>query len=275
MKKVFLMMFFTVFIQAQNLTKVADEIRNEGITLYRSEMASWHGTDIFLENFSQREKIGGYFSYIENDIPRCIFFSKDQKVIGTISFPTNYKPENSKLDLTERDFTENEKQYAKIREKALFRINNDTIFKHYNNASLNIVPVIKKNDKKVYVLTGPLVNDLVIFGNDYLISFDRNDEVEKVEKLHKGIIITSTKDLGVPESGSHSHVLKDQPYITPTDICTLMLYERSIGKIYHVVSKKYTSIWNAEGNKLVIITTEVMNKINNDQKKRHPENLEN
>ena len=33
----------------------------EGIRLYKSEMASWHGTDLFLERYKDRENIGGYF----------------------------------------------------------------------------------------------------------------------------------------------------------------------------------------------------------------------
>ena len=271
MKKIFLLLIFSVYIQAQNLEKIAAEIKFEGIDLYRSEMASWYGTDLFLENFSEREKIGGYFSYIDNEVPKCIFFSINQKVIGTISFPTNYKLENAKLDLTERDFTNIEKEYADIRTKSLERINNDTIFKKYNNSNLNIVPIIKNNIKKVYVLTGPSINDVVIFGNDYLITFDKKNEIKNVEKLHKSIIVNSTKDIETIEAGAHSHVLENQPYITPTDICTLMLYEKSVGKMYHVISKKYTSIWNAEGNKLVILTNEVMNKINDFEKKNSVE----
>lgn len=267
MKKIFFLLLFSVFIQAQNLEKIAAEIKAEGIDLYRSEMSSWHGTDVFLENFSEREKIGGYFSYIDNEVPKCIFFSVNQKVIGTISFPTNYKPENAKLDLTERDFTDIEKEYADIRAKAFLKIRDDSTFTHYNNTNLNIVPIIKNNIKKVYVLTGPSINDVVIFGNDYLIEFDEKNEIKNVEKLHKSIIVHTTKDIETIEAGVHSHVLDNQPFITSTDICTLMLYEKSLGKIYHVVSEKYTSIWNTEGNKLIILTNDVMKKINDFEEK--------
>ena len=55
-------------------------------------MASWYGTDLFLENYKNRDNIGGYFSYTDNDISKCIFFSKadNPKVIGTISFDSTY-----------------------------------------------------------------------------------------------------------------------------------------------------------------------------------------
>lgn len=66
---------------------------DEGRMLYRLEMASWYGTDIFLEKLADRKtNTGGYFSYLDNNIPKCIFFSKGEqsKVIGTISFGKSY-----------------------------------------------------------------------------------------------------------------------------------------------------------------------------------------
>ena len=73
-------------------------------------MASWYGTDIFLEKFAdRRENIGGYFSYTDNDVSKCIFFSKSEtpKVIGTISFDSTYNVNTAKADGSERDFTVN------------------------------------------------------------------------------------------------------------------------------------------------------------------------
>ncbi len=58
----FVFLFVSNFISAQDLEKIAQEITDEGIQLYRSEMASWYGTDVFVENYKQRENIGGYFS---------------------------------------------------------------------------------------------------------------------------------------------------------------------------------------------------------------------
>ena len=277
MKKIYnlFFLFLTISLSAQNLEKIAKEITDEGITLYRSEMASWYGTDVFLANYKNRENIGGYFSYIDEGVPKCIFFSKTNQVIGTIAFPTNYKPENANLDLTERDFTTTENEYATIRSRALERIKSDTIFKHYNNTNFNLVPIIKNNSKKVYILTGHNENNLVLFGNDYLIDFDKKNEVKKVQRLHRSLISQKIVDdeVGKTVSGVHSHILEDWPYMTPTDICTLMLYQNLTNwESYNVVNKKYFSIWNSKTNSLIIMLTDVIKKINEDQKKRHPEN---
>ncbi|MEO1652629.1 MAG: hypothetical protein AAFU64_03705, partial [Bacteroidota bacterium] len=54
-----------------------EEILAEAYRLYYSEKASWHGTDLFLENFShKREEIKGYFSYSTNQEHHCIFYDK-------------------------------------------------------------------------------------------------------------------------------------------------------------------------------------------------------
>lgn len=270
----FFIVLMTLNLSAQNLEKISKEIAEEGITLYRSEMASWYGTDVFLANYQNRENIGGYFSYIDNQVPKCIFFSKENKVIGTIAFPTNYKPENASLDLTERNFSANEQEYATIRNKALDRIKTDTIFKYYNDTDFNIVPIIKNNTKKVYILTAPKSNNLVLFGNDYLIDFDKKNDIKKVQRLHKSLITQKIVDeeVGKTISGVHSHILEDWPYMTPTDICTLMLYQHLTNwGSYNVIHKKYYSIWNSRNNTLTIMLTEVLKKINEEQRKSDSE----
>ncbi|WP_066440216.1 hypothetical protein [Chryseobacterium sp. CCH4-E10] len=253
-----LAVLFTFPVTAQDPEKFSKEINEEGIALYHSEMTSWNGTDIFIEHYKNRENIGGYFSYLDEGIPKCIFFSKSQKVIGTISFPANYNPKDAKIDLMERNFTQQETEYFTIRQNALKRLKNDTIFKIYKDTNLNIVPLIRNKIKKVYVLTATSAGNTVIFGNDYLITFDKKDQVKNVEKLHNGMIVQKISDekTGHTISGMHSHVIKNWQAITPTDICTLMLYQKFTSwESYITVSKKFVSIWNPN-NKLMIMKTE-------------------
>ena len=44
---------FSIQLSAQNLEKIAQEIKDEGIQLYRSEMASWYGTDVLLKTIKK------------------------------------------------------------------------------------------------------------------------------------------------------------------------------------------------------------------------------
>lgn len=264
----------------KNPTEEAQPIVTEGKLLYKSEMASWYGTDLFLENYQNRENIGGYFSYTDNDISKCIFFSKSDnpKVIGTISFDSTYNVKTAKIDLSEREFSTNENDLYVIRKIALSEANSDTLFKTYKNTNLNFIPLINGNEKKVYVLTGPQQNGVVIFGNDYLLTFDKNNKLTLKKQLHKNIIpfYYGGKEEGKQIEGAvHSHLPETGDFITATDICTLMLYEKfAKWKTHNVVSKKYLNIWNCETDQLTVITMDAFDKINKDQEKRNKKKVQ-
>ncbi len=49
-------------------------ILEEGLYLYRLEKASWHGTDLFYNEFKNIDEIKGYFSYPDGNKTKCIFF---------------------------------------------------------------------------------------------------------------------------------------------------------------------------------------------------------
>lgn len=263
----------------KNPTEEAQPIVAEGKLLYKSEMASWYGTDLFLEKYKNRENIGGYFSYTDNDIAKCVFFSKEEKpkIIGTISFDSTYNLEAAKTDLTERDFTQTENDFYQIRKIALEELNTNTdgLFKFYKNTNPNIIPLIIGQEKKVYILTGPQQSGVVIFGNDYLLTFDNNNKLLTKKQLHKNIIpIEYSKSVdGKDVVGTvHSHLPETGEFITATDICTLMLYAKFANwKTHNVVSKEYLNIWNCETNSLTVISMNTVEKINKDQEKRNKE----
>jgi len=271
----FALLNISVFGQ-KNPTEEAQPIVAEGKLLYKSEMASWYGTDIFLENYKDRENIGGYFSYSDNDIAKCIFFSKAEKpkVIGTISFDSTYNTKTANVSLTEREFTNTENDLFEIRKLALIEINSDTLFKTYKNTSLNLIPLNTDNNKRVYVLTGPQNNGVVIFGNDYLLTFDNNSKLLIKKQLHKNIIPVyygEKEEEGKKSIGAmHSHLPETGEFITATDICTLMLYEKFAKWEQHiVVSEKYMNIWNCVTDQLTVIPKDVVDKIEKDQEKRN------
>ncbi len=270
---------FTFSILAQNnLTKEAQLIVAEGKLLYKSEMASWYGTDLFIENYKDRQNIGGYFSYSENEVSKCIFFSKSDHptVIGTISFDETYNVKAAKIDLSERELTQYENDIYQIRKLALAEINADKVlFKQYENSNLNLIPLIDGKEKKVFVLTGPTQTGVVLFGNDYLLTFDKNNKLTQKKQLHKNLIPINyggkDKDGSplVTEVAMHSHLAETGDFITATDICTLMLYGKfAKWKTHNVVSSKYLNIWNCETNELSVVLIDAIKKIQNEQDKK-------
>lgn len=281
MRKLFTLLSLLIsatLLAQEDLGKISDSLVAEGLKLYKSEMASWYGTDIFLEKYKNRENVGGYFSYSDNNIAKCIFFSKGDtsKVIGTISFDTSYNVSNAQVDLNERDFTSYENELHQIRTTALKTINSeDTLFKFYKNTNLNLIPLISNGQKKVYVLTGPQQDGVVIFGNDYLLIFNDNDELISKKQLHKNIITINYGNTGDTTiiGTMHTHLPETGDFITATDICTLMLYEKfAKWQQHYVMSKGYVSIWDCNKNILAILTRKAWDNIYGDQKKRHKNN---
>lgn len=262
----FVLTLFTLSVFGQgNPTKKAQPIVAEGKLLYKSEMASWYGTDLFLENYKTPDNIGGYFSYLDNETAKCIFYSESgsPKVIGTISFDSTFNTKTATIDLTERSFTKMENDLYEIRKLALAEIHSDTLFKVYKNTNLNLIPLINRKEKKVYVLTGPKDNGIVIFGNDYLLTFDKKNKLKLKKQLHRNIlpIEYGGKEDTDQVGGVHNHLPETGDFITPSDICTLMLYEKfAKWKTYTVVSEKYLNVWDCITDKLTVIALEEVNK---------------
>lgn len=257
-----------VDLSAQSkLSRLTDPIVEEGKLLYRCEMASWYGTDLFLEAYPDRSNIGGYFSYVDDGLAKCVFFSKDQKVIGTIVFDASYDLASAEVNLEERTFSTKENDLYEMRLNALEVIRTDTLFKVYEKIRLNLIPLISQGEKKVYVLSGPQENGVVVFGNDYLITMRKNNKVKRYNKIHNNIIPIGYGDPDVDVALTvHSHNKETGPFITATDICTLMLYAKFAGwKTHNVVSSDYVNFWNCETNTLMVLTKEAVEKIGQHQ----------
>ena len=109
------------------------------------------------------------------------------------------------------------------------------------------------------MLTGTNVDGVVVFGNDYLLTFDADNNLMRKKQLHKNIIpATYGKSGGQDIAGAaHTHAPETGDLISATDICTIMLNE-GIAKWneYYVYSKNYVSIWNCETDHLSILTIE-------------------
>ncbi|QHS54899.1 hypothetical protein GWR56_04805 [Mucilaginibacter sp. 14171R-50] len=66
------------YLDRKDIDSRTDSIMAEGKALYRSEWASWYGTDIFLEKFKdKRALIGGYLSYETKSGVKNIFLEKE------------------------------------------------------------------------------------------------------------------------------------------------------------------------------------------------------
>ncbi|MGE3801064.1 MAG: hypothetical protein AB7H80_08605 [Candidatus Kapaibacterium sp.] len=253
--------------QTTDVFAIADSIEAEGRLLYQLERASWVGTDIVVEKHKEQlEKAGGYLSYVMGEKVRCIFFSASEKpeALITIDFDSDIAPESAQVSTTARPLTGEEKNLYAVREAAVERVSVDTMFKFYNNTSLNLIPLIRGERREVYILTGPQQSGVVIFGNDYLITLDQKNKVVTATQLHKNLIPIpyNPDDTTENPTSMHSHKESTEPWMTVTDVCTLLLYADYLPWEQHtVVAEDYISWWNFEEQNLVILTREAWDKI--------------
>lgn len=264
----------SVNIHAQDDTeKITDAIVQEGKKLYRSEMASWYGTDLFMSQLKYRhEEGGGYFSYANGDSTTCIFYARGDSsaVVATIIFDSTFNVNTASINGAKRPFTPTEYDLYTIRKAASAVIEEDTsLFKHYKNTQLNLIPFIDGDQKKVFVLTGTSKTGVVILGNDYLLTFDKANKLISKKALHRNIISVAYEKSGDIETfgAIHNHQPETGDFITSTDICTLMLYSRfAHWKQHYVISANYVSIWNCLSNELFTMTRAAWDKIYAKQK---------
>lgn len=254
---------------AQNTDKLTKPILEEAMLMYRSEMASWYGTDLVMAQYPDKTKIGGYFSYSDKDKNICVFYSKDEipVVLATISFDDTFNIETAEADFDERNFTKDELMLYRLRIKASEIIQNDNFgfFKHYDKTNYNLIPLIGKKENKVYILTGPTENGVMVLGNDYLLTFDKEEELTSKKSLHKNILFFEFSKDNDQVASMHTHLEETGELITATDICTLMLYGKFTNwKTHYVFSDKYVSIWSIENEKLFVMTREAWEKIPKD-----------
>ncbi|GHN00336.1 hypothetical protein WSM22_18250 [Cytophagales bacterium WSM2-2] len=256
-------------------TKEEKEILTEGSTLYKTEMASWYGTDIFLDKYANKQSnAGGYFSYLSGNKSVCVFFSRGDspKIIGTFTFDSTYNVNTAVIDGQERELTEQESDLWTIRRAALSEYQKDTLFKSYQGMNPNFIPLNDDKGKRVYILTGPQQQGVVVFGNDYLITFNKKNKLQEKKRLHKNIISIEygKQDGKLVLTTMHTHLPETGDLILATDICTLMLYEKYAGWAQHnVLSAKNVSIWDCRKNKLTVITKEAWDRINEHQNQKN------
>jgi len=107
----------------------------------------------------------------------------------------------------------------------------------------------------------------VVFGNDYLITFDNKGEIKEKKALHHNIIIIdATGKEGKELSASmHTHLPKTGELMTATDLCTLMLYCPYVQwRQHYVVTSKYVSLYDCEDG-FAVMTKKTWDRINSSQ----------
>ncbi len=256
---------------APQATPPTDAILAEGLRLYQSERSSWVATDLMMATTIDRSQIGGYLSYFEGDSVRTIFWTHEAggtagtPLLASYTFPrkdvrletANFQPAGS--------FTAHEAQLFAVRKAAREELNSGN--KSYTvqaKTSLNLAFLEDTRETRVYVLTGPQENGIVPIGNDYLLTFGSSGKLKSTERLHNSYLPMRWDDKKSEiTTMMHTH-LEAHPYITPTDICSILLYRSQLPAHQHyVISKEYVSLFDIDKQELIILTRKAFEKMAN------------
>lgn len=286
MKKTVLLFFssllcLVIFAQKKqppiDLHKTETAILDEGRKLYQLQMATTLGLEAFLQlPKNVVDSAAGYFAFREGKFYKCVFYNNlyNADIISTILFDSAFNKVRTAISNTLRPMTNNERDLYFMRIRTLDELKKDTsLFKLYSTTTTVVLPIIDNNDRRVFVLTKSDDPATVLFGNDYVLDFDKANYVSAKKAIHNDLISIDCVRPGAMEDEelsavSHKHEGESGEFMTATDVCTILMNQKKAGWIHHVVkSENYVSVWYCDSDELETMPIKKWNKYNKEDKK--------
>ncbi len=255
--------------------KTADKIFEEGQVLYTLEMANTTSLDVFYDKEYDPKSAKGYFSYFDKDTIKTIFYREIDTTTALFKANDSLKKLiKNEFDLlivsksmryidksinkakvfvheTERRITDYEHKLFEIRFKIYKMFNSDPVmFVKYNKSNLSIIILDKKKQFEVYVMSVFQDMSFVPIGNDYYFAFDKELNLLEKKTIHSSLVPLDPAYYGKKNDevkpAFHNHKGENaEPFITPTDICVLLLFKPMLKwDMHYVYSDEYVSVFN-------------------------------
>ena len=286
MKKTVLLFFsslvcFAIFAQKKqppiDLHKTETAILEEGRKLYQLQMATTLGLEAFLQLPKDVvDSAAGYFAFREGKFYKCVFYNNlyNADIISTILFDSAFNKVRTAISNTLRPMTNNERDLYFMRIRTMDEIKKDTsLFKLYTTTTTIVLPIIDNNDRRVFVLTKSDDPATVLFGNDYVLDFDKANYVSAKKAIHNDLISIDCVRPGAMENEelsdvTHKHQGESGEFMTATDVCTILMNQKKAGWGHQVVkSENYVSVWYCDSDELETMPIKKWNKHKKEDKK--------
>ncbi len=279
---VFTYFFFYGFLFAQSdssnfLQPVSDSILKEGVEIYECAIASKVSSEFLIDKLSV-EGIFGFITYKKSNSIHTVFLKGDIKnpeVRYTFSYSSPFNPENRNLDGEPCLLSEYEVSLNKMKSKILkLAKKRKSFFLNYSEIVLNPVFIQRENLTYVYLISSTNDDSFIPLGNDYLLVFNEKAKLISKKKIHQNLIeipVGDSDTLKTDEalSSFHIHSELSSPFITATDVCTILLnMENSKLESHIVVSEEYVSFFFPLQKHLEIITKEEYEKMNKEEEQK-------
>lgn len=244
---IFFSSWLTVYSQV-NYTEVelklkCDSIIEESNVLYRYEVAAWLFTDIFVSKPDIMETIQSYLIYQQGDTIKCIVIDNQSQCSYEASFLDELVP-CAEVSMR-RSLSEYEAHLINVKKKIQSAFDDDKKYPiySYKDFPLNWILIPFKDGYKLYAISGTGKVRTIPFGNDYLFIANKEGEIQSWRKFHSGLLpVEATDEMPMINFPVHSH-LKQEPFISATDICTFRLYYNQTGSTKFAVYSPALSLY--------------------------------
>ncbi len=262
----------------EQMKYINDSILTEATRLYVFEKLNWWGTDEYLKHLYDKNdtrdwKSASSFTLVSNDVISVIFYKTD-----TCILEYRYDMLTDNVDVVEEWRPLKESEMAeRDRFNTLIAACNELQIPIYtypqDKFSFNVDMIrIDENTTRVYFMMGALENNSVGFGNDFSVDFDDDNTVLGWRSYHHSFIPVNYAN-SASSTLIHSHT-KDNPYMTPTDLCTFMLYAYDLKPelnqlwVYSSLYKGFF-LFDAKSMSINFLSSKALKKINKHQEKIH------
>ena len=214
------------------LATINDSILQEGLRLYTYEKLSWMASDLLAEHaLVDLSSIRGSAVQMDDNGKLTHFYCRQDSVVFSCTLDLN--DFTLSWDNTVRPMTEDDRDAVHFRSEMINRIietYGDSIYT-IQDGSINIDLIWLGTDNlRAYLLQGTTLNGVIPFGNDYYVDIDRDGNLIEFHRFHHSYIPIDIRQAGENTQVLeviHSHTV-DNPFFTPTDICTALLYAHDL-----------------------------------------------
>ena len=207
------------------INAVNDSVIDEGNELYLHDKLTWVMSDAYKQLCSSKTASMAVVGQLNDTLMSGIMIDVDQlKCVFECRLNLNtgdIEPFDLVRGLTPKELERAERQVELL--DKISELDGIVSIKEAGNLNPDIVE-ISPTLTRVYLLQGTNKSKLIPFGNDYSFDFDAAGNLIATRKYHNSFIpIDFSGKEGNIHKCTHSH-LDDNPYITPTDIATFLLY---------------------------------------------------
>lgn len=245
---------------------ISDQLMRRAGHLLNLEKASWKSTDLLSRaDRGVIEELGGYVSYLSGDsLAYTTFYSRSDS--SKVLFRAKYNLDESfsfrGIELHRKKVNDIEAELIQLRSQTVRLVGNDSTnyYKPEESLTFNAIPLIDGDSRLVYIMSASATHGEVILGGDYRLKFNESGELISRKKLHSSthrIPYNNPKGSAIT---SHSH--DSEPFITATDIVTMMLYNEFTDWSGHsVFSDEHVSLLDLNAFRLDIFNIKDQQKI--------------